>query len=370
MKVLVLGGYGNFGARICRALAGDPRIALVVCGRDEARAGELARTLGATALRLDATATDLAARIAAEGAGLVIHTAGPFQGQDYHVARAAAAARAHYIDLADGRRFVCDFGAALDAGFREAGRLAASGASSVPALSSAVVAQALPRFARLDRIDTCIAPGQRAPRGEATLAGVLSYCGAPVQVWRGGRWQQAIGWASPVAVRFAGLRPRAGAICDIPDLELFPRLYAPVQDVVFRAALEVRFTQWVFAGIAQARRLGWLRRPQRLAALLHRTGWMADAFGSGDGGMVVRMTGVDGGGRPLSLAWHLTAPRGHGPEIPCMPAILLARRLAAGEVPATGAGPCVGLVSLAEFAPEFSKWGMATQWEEGAGDGA
>jgi short subunit dehydrogenase-like uncharacterized protein len=55
------------------------------------------------------------------GAELVIHTAGPFQGQDYGVVAAAvAAAGAHYIDLADGRRFVCDFPAALDAAFREA----------------------------------------------------------------------------------------------------------------------------------------------------------------------------------------------------------------------------------------------------------
>jgi saccharopine dehydrogenase-like NADP-dependent oxidoreductase len=33
----------------------------------------------------------------------VIHTAGPFQGQDYAVARSAIAAGANYIDLADGR---------------------------------------------------------------------------------------------------------------------------------------------------------------------------------------------------------------------------------------------------------------------------
>jgi saccharopine dehydrogenase-like NADP-dependent oxidoreductase len=65
--------------------------------------------------------------------------AGPFQGQDYEVAQAAARAGAHYIDLADGRRFVCDFAAALDAEFRSTGRTALSAASTVPALSSALV---------------------------------------------------------------------------------------------------------------------------------------------------------------------------------------------------------------------------------------
>ena len=30
MKTVVLGGYGNFGARICKALAGNPGIDLVI----------------------------------------------------------------------------------------------------------------------------------------------------------------------------------------------------------------------------------------------------------------------------------------------------------------------------------------------------
>jgi len=33
-KVVVLGGYGNFGARICRALVADPAIDVVIAGRD------------------------------------------------------------------------------------------------------------------------------------------------------------------------------------------------------------------------------------------------------------------------------------------------------------------------------------------------
>ena len=46
MKILVLGGYGNFGARICRALAGDAGIELLVAGRDERRATAFAESLG------------------------------------------------------------------------------------------------------------------------------------------------------------------------------------------------------------------------------------------------------------------------------------------------------------------------------------
>lgn len=38
MRVIVLGGTGNFGARIVRALRDDPAIDLLVAGRRGARA--------------------------------------------------------------------------------------------------------------------------------------------------------------------------------------------------------------------------------------------------------------------------------------------------------------------------------------------
>ncbi|MEP6790714.1 MAG: saccharopine dehydrogenase NADP-binding domain-containing protein [Ramlibacter sp.] len=370
MKTVVLGGYGNFGARIARALADHGGIELVVAGRDLARAEALARELGASALRIDASAPGLGAHLAATGTGLVIHTAGPFQAQEYGVARAAAAAGCHYIDLADGRRFVCDFKAQLDGEFQRARRSAISGASTVPALSSAVVDEMLPRFASLQSIDICIAPAQQAPRGEATLAGVLSYCGAPIQVWREGRWQDGRGWSNPVPVTLARLKPRLGALCDIPDLELFPQRYAGVQSVMFRAALEVGASQRVFAVLSWLRQRGLLARPESLAGLLNRFGAVFDGWGTPAGGMVVRLRGQGMDDVPLQLAWHITAGGHHGPEIPCMAAILLARRLAAGEPLPSGARSCVDLLRLADFEPEFARWHMQTDLLEEPYDGS
>src|SRR4051812_16872231 len=106
MKIVVLGGYGNFGARICRALVARPGIDVIVAGRDLDRATRLATELGLRAqpARVDAGAADFSERLRTLGAELVIHTAGPFQQQSYAVPLAVAAAGAHYIDLADGRR--------------------------------------------------------------------------------------------------------------------------------------------------------------------------------------------------------------------------------------------------------------------------
>lgn len=362
MKTIVLGGYGNFGARICRALASVPDIELVIAGRDAQRAAALAAELGGHVgtLQIDLSQPGLAQTLRDMKAELVIHTAGPFQQQGYQVPLAAAAAGAHYIDLADGRRFVCDFAQAVDAAFRASGRLAISGASTVPALSSAVVDSLAAGWRHIDQIEICIAPAQTAPRGVATMAAVLNYCGAPIQVWQGGQWVTQYGWQRPACVAFARLRPRVGALCDIPDLELFPAHYKGVRSVMFRAALEVGLGQRVFSAVAALRRMGIIEHPQRLAKILNATARGFDFLGSSLGGMVLRVSGIDATGASARRAWHIAADDDHGPEIPCMAAILLARRLARYELNAIGAHPCIGWLKLSDFAPEFARWNMPT----------
>ncbi len=366
LRTLVLGGYGNFGARIVRSMAGDPEVRIVVGGRDAQRAAAFARTEapGAEALQIDALDERLPSVLRAQGIELVIHTAGPFQAQGYGVARACAEAGCHYIDLADGRRFVCDFPAALHDTFLRAGRTAISGASTVPALSSAVIDHLGRDWQALHTVDICIGPAQTAPRGIATLAAVLGYCGAPIQVWEDGRWTTAYGWEAPRRVAFARMRPRLGALCDVPDLEIFPRYYRVRDRVMFQAALEVPLSQRAFAWIAKARRRGWLEHPHRLAPWLHRLAPLFDRWGSALGGMVVRVSGLDAQGHARTAAWHLSADHDHGPEIPTMPAILIARQLARREALPPGAHTATGFLPLRAFTSEFQRWGMVTDEEE------
>ena len=363
MKTLVLGGYGNFGARICRALAGDPTIQLLIGGRDRMRSETLARELGAgvQGVAIDLAGPGFVGELRRLGVELLIHTAGPFQQQAYDVAEAAANAGCHYIDLADGRRFVCDFASAMNPVFQTMGRVAVSGASTVPALSSAVVNDLCADWQRIDTIDICIAPAQTAPRGRATLEAVLSYCGELIQVWDEGRWLARPGWGQPERVAFARLRPRLGALCDIPDLELFPAHYRVARRVMFRAALEVGLTQRAFALLSRLRALGVLPRPQRMAGLINGVAPVLDFLGTSLGGMVVRVTGADDRSQSVARSWHISADHDRGPEIPCMAAILLARKLAAGATLPVGAHACVSLLTLAEFQPEFDRWGMVSE---------
>ena len=369
VRVLVLGGYGHFGGRICRALARDAHTQLIVAGRNlksaQAFAAQLA-TSGppAEAAALDHSSSDLAATLTQLRAAVVVHTGGPYQGQGYQVARACIEAGAHYVDLADGREFVAGIGA-LDAQAREGDVLVVSGASTLPALSSAVIDRYKGGFARIESLETSIAPGQKTPRGLATLEAVLSYCGAPFEWLRDGRWETVHGWSGIVAHRYPDFGTRWSAPCDVPDLTLFPQRYAGVRTVTFRAALEVKPMQLGMALLAWLRRIGLVNDWARHAGWLKKLSDPFDFLGSDIGGMHLRIAGSDASGKPKALTWNLVARQGHGPEIPCIAAIVVARKLAAGVVSERGAMPCMGLMSLDEFDAAVShldiRWSMQDQ---------
>jgi saccharopine dehydrogenase-like NADP-dependent oxidoreductase len=55
---------------------------------------------------------------------------------------------------------------------------------------------------------------------------------------------------------------------------------------------------------------------------------------------------------------------GNVPEIPCMATVLLACKLADGELELTGAFPCMGLLKLEEFDAEFQRWDITSEIAE------
>jgi saccharopine dehydrogenase-like NADP-dependent oxidoreductase len=364
MRTVVIGGYGNFGARICRALGVDPEIEVMPAGRhaDPAKFPRQFRPVV-----LDINSPDFKARLVDLAPDLVIHCAGPFQGQDYRVARATVAARAHYIDLGDGRAFINGFSSEIDALARDANVFMVSGASTVPALSSAVIDELLPAFQQIETIRMVIAPGQRAPRGAATLAGVFSYAGKPLKWMRDGQWRDAWGWQEAIRVNLPGLGWRWAAACDVPDLDLFPARYRGVRTVEFRAALELGIQHAALWTAAWMRRSGISLPLEQAAPVLNRAASLLDRFGGDRGGMLVSLTGVGQVGSNLRIDWHVTADASHGPEIPCMAAILLARKLAHGQISTRGAFACMDFLKLAEFTPEFSRWKMQTGIDEVTG---
>lgn len=362
-RVLVLGGYGNFGKRISHALAGVDGLQVIVAGRNARKASELAQLLGANveSASLDIGSTQFGDRLRQLQARLVIHACGPFQQRNYDIAAACIAAGVHYVDLADDRRFVADI-ESLDGDAQAQRVLIVSGASSVPGLSSAVVDEYLPRFGALNEIRIAIAPGNRAERGEATVGSIMSYTGQPFTRWERSRWVRVFGWQD---IHVYDFPPPVGrrwlANCDIPDLQLFPQRYPGVATVTFHAGLELGILHlgtWAMSVLARVRIVkSWMPYTRQITRMAR---WF-EFFGSDAGAMFVILRGTDHDGAPLTLRWTLLAEEGHGPEIPSIAAIVLAKKLAAGTLQAVGAKPCMGFFTLAEFMHELRAWNVRYQ---------
>jgi len=348
-KALILGGYGNFGARIAEALTAEG-FSVLVNGRDAEKARHLVQKLpqGLAEAAIFDVQDGLAAGLKRYHPRVVIHTAGPFQGNDYHVAKACIAAGVHYLDLADARDFVTGF-SALDADAKAVQVMAVSGASSVPALSSAVIEYYRAEFTQLECVDFGITPGQKAARGLATTKAIMGYIGKPLKPVMG---EPLYGWQNIRSVRYPTIGRRWLANCDIPDLDLFPQHYG-FRDIRFGAGLELGFMHWGLWLASWLIRAGIPLPLERMAQPLLQMSNVFDAFGTADGGMFVKLSGKGVDGLPHRREWYLEALDGDGPYIPSIPAIILAKKCLSGAGISSGAQACVGLVTLEEYLQEL-----------------
>lgn len=368
-RIMVLGGYGNFGKRIAEALSNIAGITLLIAGRSLQKANAACATLAAQNAQCIPVAIDIfeegiCEQLKSLQVDLVIHTGGPFQGQDYRVPEACIEAGSHYIDLADDRRFVCDI-TSLNTAAQTKNILVVSGASSVPGLSSTVIDHLSARFRQVNVIDFAIAPGNQAERGEATLRGILSYTGHPFRVFHKGKWINTYGWMAPRRLNFGQpVGNRWLADIDIPDLELFPRRYPSVQTVKFQAGLELSVLHWGMVAMAALARFKLIKNWARWTPLIYRSSEWFKTLGTNTGGMQIRLSGVGMDAKALNLKWTLIAENGIGPYIPTLSAIIIAKKMIAGEITLTGATPCLGMYSLAEFDREASALGIFHTLEE------
>ena len=362
-RVLLLGGYGVFGGRIAERIARERHIELILAGRSGERASAQAAAIAdqsrakVTPARLDAMQLETD-KLAALRAGVVINASGPYQWQDYRLPRACIAAGAHYIDLADTRAYVTGIGV-LDAEARAAGVLVVSGASTLPALSAAVIDEYAPRFAALKAARIVIAPGNSFDPGLATTQSILATLGRPFATSDGGLQPAIYGWQNLRRQTLPDLGSRWLGACETPDLDLLPRRYPGLSSVAVSAALEVSAFHLGLWALSWLVRGGLVRRPERLAAPLLRVKRALRFLGSDVGGMAVTLEGQDRQGAPQRVAWHLIARRGHGPYIPTIASMILAKGLLAGTLTQRGAMPCLGLFTLADFLREVADLDIA-----------
>ncbi|MCS3471587.1 hypothetical protein M2401_005351 [Pseudomonas sp. JUb42] len=351
-RVLVVGGYGNFGSIVCRHLIAMSGIELVISGRDprklQAKVDELRASSGKPCESWcgNAMGAEFKSALGALDIQWVIHTGGPFQGQSYAVAENCIEAGVNYCDLADCRIFVSGI-AALDVRAREAGVAILSGCSSVPTLSSALIDQQRHRFQRIDSIEHGISSSAKMP-GLSTIEGVLAYAGKPIRQLKDGQVHEVSGWQGLKLRKMPQLGTRLLANVDVPDLDIFAARYG-AHTLGFQAGAGLKLAGIANFLLAQAVKIGLVRDHAPWAARLHRCGLLFEGLDDGKSAMFIDVHGIGTDGKSLSMTVQLTAKNGKGPEIPSCAAVALAAKLAGGYLPEPGARPCVGEITVEEY---------------------
>ena len=354
-RILILGGYGGFGARLTRRMAGRGHHVLVA-GRSAGKACAFCAGLAGTEPVVADRDGNLDQLLAEHRPDLLIDAAGPFQESGHGVPLACARASVPYLDLADARDFVTGIGI-LDEAARTAGVPLISGASSVPALSGAVARHLAAGMDTVRSVELAISASNRATAGASVAAAILSYVGRPIRLWRHRRWTRGWGWQELRREAFwlngaRILRGRWVALADVPDLDLIPDMLPGRPAVTFRAGTEIALQTlglWLLSWPIRWFNLG---PATRLAPALLPLQRLMRAFSDDRSAMSVRLTGLVGD-LFFERRWTLVADDGDGPEIPTLAAVLLADEMLAGAIPA-GARDAGRLLDLAQFEPLFA----------------
>jgi hypothetical protein len=285
---------------------------------------------------------------------------------DYIVPQACIAAGVHYCDIADGRSFVSGINA-LDDAARNAGVCVVAGASSVPALSGAIVRSLAQDAEQVTAVEMAISASNRATAGPSVAAAILSQVGQSFPRFDAGRWTEVHGWQELVRENFfvsgqPPIRDRLVGDCDVPDLALLPDRLPGRPAVVFRAGTELGFQNRALHAA------GWLVRKHlfvrllRLAPVLEQLQQLTGRLGTDRSAMIVRLFGL-AGGRRVERRFTLIADRGDGPEIPTLAVPLIVDRIRSlAEEP--GARDAGQSLSLEDFAPAFTNLAITTETRE------
>jgi hypothetical protein len=360
MKVLVLGGYGVFGSRICELLSKDGH-SVIVAGRNLHKAQALADRLMAAAVAIDRNA-DLSQIVDLQVA-TVIDASGPYNAygnNPYRLVQYCLERGVNYIDLSDSADFTK--GVLQFDGLAKANEcFALSGASSVPAVSAAVVTELSKDFESIISIEIAILPGNKAPRGYSVVASILSQVGLPISLWRGGKWRAQTCWDEPRTYVFKNGKSRVAKTISAPDLSFFPE-YFNAQSVVFRAGLELKALNFAVQIIAMMNKVLKRHPPEWLLRLSHKIALPTKAYGTDAGGMIVDVIGQSQG-QTYRNRWQLWAEDGDGPYIPTLTVRAILAKITG--IP-YGARACLSDISLDNLRTTFQDLSVIESTEHSA----
>lgn len=351
-KILVLGGYGTFGGRIIRALCKKGHH-VIINGRHFHKAQILKQSILESNPKAHVSVSSFDARTQLKlhlkqlKPNLVIHTCGPFQGQNTDIAQTIINAGIHCIDLSDDREYVQNM-LKLDDLAQAKGVVAITAASTVPALSSSVLAAMQEKFqiSQFKSVKIGISPGQKTDRGLATTEAVLSYLGKQSKPYPGSP-KKRFGLQGTYLQKFPNIRSRLMGNCEAPDLDCLHGHFK-IESLNFSAGMESKLLHGLLWMGSWLIRLGLPVKLNKYApSLLKGSRWF-DVLGTEDGGMHVEFEAVTENQKTIKKTWFIEATENHGPQIPAIPAILMTEKILSQNMSA-GVKACVNLIPLSEY---------------------
>lgn len=319
-KVLVVGGTGHFGRLLVDDLLRFANCSLIVASRHRLRSD-----------RFETVVADLhdpaSLEAALSGVSIAICAAGPFQVLPTTLVEICLRRRVHYIDLADDRNFVLKIHSLVP---HEADNLPAicTGWSTVPALSGLLTRIASDGLDEVDTVYIHMAPGNRLPRGEATMASLFHSVGQRFTVLNDGKWRTVRGCTQPRSFPFPPpIGPRWGYLIDVPDHALFPAIFH-ARTVEFRTASELRILNSAVSLLGSLIEKNVVRSWVPWTKILQRGAALPGFLGHDWGALGVEVMGFDGE-RQVTRRVSLTA-HSDGQRIAVMPASVMTAMLASG----------------------------------------
>ncbi|MBZ4419360.1 saccharopine dehydrogenase family protein [Myxococcus sp. RHSTA-1-4] len=290
-NVVIVGGYGQVGQAVARALAPTLPGRVVVAGRSQSRAESFATSLGhgARGLRFDADAED-AGPLLADTAAVVMCVDPRRTG----FAERCLQAGVDYVDVT-AKQESLDALERFDALARAAGGTAVLGVGVAPGLTNLLGAWAASRMEAVERLDLFLLMGAADVHGVAALEWTLDNLAVDFDVYREGRLQRVHGFRERADVRFPGeARARGAWRFNFPDQRTLARTLS-LPTVSTWLGFE---PPWLTSLVALAVRLGaarWLRAPRLRGALLGLAGRVHS--GSDVCAVLARAEGMLPGGR-------------------------------------------------------------------------
>ena len=264
-------------------------------------------------------------------------------------------AGAHYLDLADAREFVAGIGR-LDDDARRRGLLVASGVSSTPAITSAMIAELAPDFAQIEEIHTALSPGKSEPARRRDHRRRPELPGAKDP----GLSRRPMGRAAGLGRRAASPvspsgRPPPRSQLRGARIGAFPAGFG-ARTVRFSAGLELNLLNYLLSLCALPCRWFGFDFTRRARFFLN-VSLMLFPFGTTNGALAIWVRGRDHAGRPIERRIALVTDY-DGPATPSSAAVVLARKILNSGPPRIGAFPCVGLLSLDELLAHLHPLGI------------